>query len=49
VIKGAGNLETIKEILGQLPDPMDFDKKADVLHKYGFARDQLVSRMGGNP
>jgi hypothetical protein len=41
--------EKINGILSELGDPIDVDRDAGVLEKYGISRDVLVDLMGGSP
>jgi hypothetical protein len=41
--------EKIANILSELDDPIDVDRDAAVLEKYGISRDTLVNLMGGSP
>jgi CBS-domain-containing membrane protein len=41
--------EKIAGILSELDDPIDIDRDAAVLEKYGINRDVLVDLMGGSP
>ncbi|HLI02336.1 MAG TPA: hypothetical protein VKV06_16230 [Acidimicrobiales bacterium] len=41
--------DRIEEILDQLPDPVDLDKQAPLLARYGIDRSRLNDRMGGSP
>jgi DNA-directed RNA polymerase subunit H (RpoH/RPB5) len=41
--------EKIANILSELEDPIDVDRDAAVLAKYGINRDVLVDLMGGSP
>jgi hypothetical protein len=41
--------DLINEILDQLPDPVDFDRNAAVLDRYGFTRTRLTDILGGSP
>jgi hypothetical protein len=41
--------DRIKEVLDQLPDPVDFDRDAAVLDRYGFTRTRLTDMIGGSP
>jgi hypothetical protein len=39
----------LKEALDQLPDPVDFDRDAAVLDRYGLTRTRVTDMMGGSP
>ncbi|MFZ0040943.1 MAG: hypothetical protein WAK93_06540 [Solirubrobacteraceae bacterium] len=41
--------ETIAQLDAVLPDPVDLNRYADTLGRYGLSRDELVSRRGGSP
>lgn len=41
--------DLLKEALDQLPDPVDFDRDAAVLDRYGFTRTRVTDMMGGSP
>ena len=41
--------ETIQAVDAALPDPVDVQRDAAVLARYGVTRDLLVDRMGGSP
>jgi hypothetical protein len=41
--------ERIAEIQAGLPDPVDFDRDAAALLRYGLTRDRLTDLMGGSP
>jgi hypothetical protein len=50
VLKRAGVPHALlKEALDQLPDPVDFDRDAAVLDRYGFTRTRVTDMMGGSP
>jgi hypothetical protein len=33
----------------ELPDPVEFDRAASFLARYGITADELISRRGGSP
>lgn len=39
----------IEEALRHLPDPIDLERDANELAKYGVSRGRLIERMGGSP
>ena len=41
--------DLIKEVTGELPDPVDLDRDSSVLDRYGLTRARLVDIMGGSP
>jgi len=41
--------EVIDEITAQLEDPIDADRDAQVLERYGVTRGRLMDLMGGSP
>ena len=41
--------ETIEKIAAQLPDPIDADRDAAILERYGLTRERLMDRMGASP
>jgi hypothetical protein len=50
MIRRTGETQAAQELESQLPDPVDFDRDAELLARYGFSSaDQLVDRMGGTP
>ena len=50
VLQRAGfSAEVIREITAQLPDPIDTDRDAEVLLRYGVTRERLMDRRGGSP
>ena len=50
VLRHAGySQERIREMLRDLPDPIDRDRDGGALFKLGLTADQLMDRMGGSP
>jgi hypothetical protein len=50
VLRRAGySAELIGEILDQFADPIDLDRDARTLMKYGLTRESLINTMGGSP
>jgi hypothetical protein len=43
------SVEFIRGIHEQLADPIDLDRDAPTLLRYGIASDRLVDRLGGSP
>jgi hypothetical protein len=41
--------EVIDEVASQLSDPIDLDRDASLLLRYGITREELADRMGGSP
>jgi hypothetical protein len=41
--------EWIREVLGQLPDPIDVQRDEQILARYGLDPERLMDRMGGSP
>ena len=41
--------DVIDEVLGQLPDPVDFRRDAAVLDRYGLSRTRVTDLLGGSP
>jgi hypothetical protein len=41
--------DQVNELLDQLADPVDFERDAPVLDRYGVDRNHLTDRMGGSP
>ena len=41
--------ERVKEAEAVLPDPIDLDREADVLYRFGLTPDQLYNRLGASP
>ena len=50
MLRRAGySAETIREIHDQLDDPIDLDRDAETLVRYGITREHLTETMGGSP
>lgn len=50
VLRRAGySDEAIREILNQLPDPIDLQRDQPVLARYGLNPERLRERMGDSP
>jgi hypothetical protein len=50
VLRRAGcSQELIREIYDQLADPIDLDRDAPTLSRYGISREHLVELMGEGP
>ncbi len=41
--------DLIREVLKELPDPVDFDRDSAVLDRHGLTRDRVTDLMGGSP
>jgi hypothetical protein len=41
--------EFIKEVLSQLPDPIELQRDQQILGRYGLSPERLMDRMGGSP
>ena len=41
--------DVIDEVLGELPDPVDFRRDAAVLDRYGLSRTRVTDLLGGSP
>jgi hypothetical protein len=50
VLRRAGySVELIREIYDQLADPIDLDRDAPTLSRYGITTEHLMDLMGGSP
>ncbi|HEY2438503.1 MAG TPA: hypothetical protein VGH93_15075 [Solirubrobacteraceae bacterium] len=50
VLRRAGySDEFIDELLQQVPDPIDIQRDAQILARYGLSPELLSDRMGGSP
>ena len=50
VLRHAGySPDRIRELLRDVPDPIDPDRDGGALFKLGLSADQLMDRMGGSP
>jgi hypothetical protein len=50
VLRRAGySDEFIREVLDQLPDPVDLQRDQLILAHYGLSPDRLMDRLGGSP
>jgi hypothetical protein len=50
VLRRAGySEEFIKEVLSQLPDPIDIDRDQQILAHYDLSPERLMDRLGGSP
>ncbi|TML06926.1 MAG: hypothetical protein E6F94_02145 [Actinobacteria bacterium] len=49
VLSTAGLPEEAEEARRSLPDPVDLERAAQFLERYGITKDVLISRMGGSP
>jgi hypothetical protein len=41
--------EFIREVLSELPDPIDLDRDLPILVRHGLSPERLMDRMGGSP
>jgi hypothetical protein len=50
ILRRAGySPEVVKELIAQLPDPVDVDRDAAILARYGVTRGRLMELMGASP
>jgi hypothetical protein len=49
LLRSTGLPEVAEEASRSLPDPVDFERAAKLLYRYGITKDVLISRMGGSP
>jgi hypothetical protein len=50
VLRRAGySDEFIREVLSELPDPIDLQRDEHVLGRYGLSSERLMERLGGSP
>ena len=50
VLRRAGySDEFIREVLSQLPDPIDLERDQQILTRYGLSVERLMDRLGGSP
>ncbi len=49
VLRTAGLPQVADEASRSLPDPVDMERAAQFLQRYGITNDVLISRMGGSP
>jgi hypothetical protein len=49
VLRTAGLPQVADEASRSLPDPVDMERAAQFLQRYGITKDVLISRMGGSP
>ena len=49
VLRTAGLPQVADEASRSLPDPVDIERAAQFLQRYGITKDVLISRMGGSP
>ena len=49
VLRRAGYTTAADELSALLPDPVELDRDARLLERYGISRHVLIDRMGGNP
>jgi hypothetical protein len=41
--------EFIREVLSELPDPIDLQRDQQILERYGLSPERLMDRLGGSP
>jgi hypothetical protein len=41
--------EFIREVLSQLPDPIELQRDQQILARYGLSTERLMDRLGGGP
>jgi hypothetical protein len=41
--------EFIREVLSELPDPIDLQRDERILGRYGLSPERLMDRLGGSP
>ena len=49
VLRTAGLPHVADEARRSLPNPVDMERAAQFLQRYGITKDVLISRMGGSP
>ena len=50
VLRRAGYTdEFIREVLSELPDPIDLKRDEHILGRYGLSGERLMDRLGGSP
>jgi hypothetical protein len=49
ILQVAGLHGLAEEVDRLLPDPVEFDRAASFLARYGITADELISRRGGSP
>jgi hypothetical protein len=50
VLRRAGySNEFIRELLSQLPDPIELQRDQEVLARHGLSPERLMDRLGGSP
>jgi hypothetical protein len=48
VLRRAGLGQEAERVTSSLPDSVDLERAAHLLHQYGITKDELISRMGGS-
>jgi hypothetical protein len=48
VLRRAGLGQEAERVTSSLPDSVDLERAAQLLHQYGITKDELISRMGGS-
>jgi hypothetical protein len=41
--------EFIREVLSELPDPIDLQRDEHILGRYGLSAERLMDQLGGSP
>ena len=49
LLRNLGYPQAADDAARDLPDPVSVEEFCDFADRYGIARDELVSRMGGSP
>ena len=49
ILRMAGLAELAEEAHRVLPDPVEYNRAARFLARYGLTKDELISRRGGSP
>ena len=49
ILRLAGLPDLADEAQRVLPDPVEYDRAASFLARYGITKDELISRRGGSP
>jgi hypothetical protein len=50
VLRRAGYTEEfIRELLSELPDPVELDRDEPIFARYGLGAERLMDRLGGSP
>ncbi len=49
VLHDSGLPHVAREAERVLPDPVEYERAAELLSRYGITKDELISRRGGSP